>query len=151
MKILLAVDESPPSEEAVKEVGERSWPAGTVVRVLHVVEKFVPPAQELWYDAGGNLDRAREEIKHRAEEWMERMVETLRAHGLTLEVSMRDGDPKKAIVEEAKEWGADLIVVGSHGYTGVKRALLGSVSQAIVDHATCPVEVVHPRQTEQTE
>lgn len=52
-------------------------------------------------------------------------------------------------MDEAKEWGADLIVVGSHGYTGLKRMLLGSVSQAMVDHAPCPVEVIHPKKREE--
>ena len=65
VRVLLAIDESAASQEAVHEVLRRLWPADTTVRVLHVVEKFVPPAQELWYDAGGNLDQARQEIKAR--------------------------------------------------------------------------------------
>ena len=56
---------------------------------------------------------------------------------------MRDGEPGPAVVEEAKEWGADLIVVGSRGHTGLRRLLEGSVSHYVVDHAHCPVEVVH--------
>lgn len=148
MKLLLAVDDSPYSEEAVTEVGERSWPTDTTVRVLHAVEKFVPPAAELWYDAGGNLDRAREEVKQRAEEMVERVAERLRGCGLPVETVVRDGDPRKVIVDEAKDWSADLIVVGSHGYTALKRMLLGSVAQAILDHAPCSVEVVHHKQTE---
>ena len=59
---------------------------------------------------------------------------------------MRDGDPRSAIVDEAEEWGADLIVVGSHGYTGLKRWLLGSVAQSVVGHAPCSVEVVRRKQ-----
>ena len=51
MKILLAVTESASSESAVEEIRTRHWPPGTTVRVLHLVEKFVPPAQQLWYDA----------------------------------------------------------------------------------------------------
>jgi nucleotide-binding universal stress UspA family protein len=145
MKILLAVDESPTSEEAVNVVGGRSWEPGTTVRVLHVVEKFVPPAQELWYDAGGDLDRAREEVRGQAEELTDRVAGWLREQGLEAEAALRDGDPRSEIVEEAKEWGADLVVVGSHGRTGLKRVLLGSVSQAVVDHAPCPVEVIRPK------
>lgn len=148
MKILLAVDESPPSEEAVNTTGERNWEPGTVVRVLHAVEKFVPPAQELWHDAGGSPERAREQVREQARELTERVAGWLREQGLEAEAVVRDGDPRTAIVEEAKAWGADLIIVGSHGYTGLKRMLLGSVSKAVVDHAHCPVEVVREKQKE---
>ena len=143
MRVLLAVDESPCSEEAVNEVGERAWTADTIFRVLHVVEKFVPPAQELWHDAGGDLERAKGEMAERSKEIVERTAAWLREQGLNAETAMRDGDPRKVIVDEAKEWGADLIVVGSRGYAGIKRLLLGSVAQAVVDHAPCSVEVVH--------
>ena len=148
MKILLAVDESSYSEEAVNEMGEKSWPPDTTVRVLHVEEKFVPPAAELWHDAGGDIERAKGEVAERSKEMIERTAEWLRGQGLNAETVMRDGDPHKVIVEEAKEWGADLIVVGSHGYTGIKRLLLGSVAQAVVDHAPCSVEVVHKKHQE---
>jgi nucleotide-binding universal stress UspA family protein len=58
---------------------------------------------------------------------------------------VRRGDPRSVILEEAKEWDADLIVVGSHGYTGIKRLLLGSVAQSVVSHAPCSVEVVRQK------
>jgi nucleotide-binding universal stress UspA family protein len=52
------------------------------------------------------------------------------------------GSPRSAILEESENWKADLIVVGSHGYGPWQRFLLGSVSQAVVSHAKCSVEVV---------
>jgi len=52
------------------------------------------------------------------------------------------GPPRVVILDEAESWGADLIVVGSHGYRAWERFLLGSVSQSIVSHAECSVEVV---------
>lgn len=149
MKILLAIDDSIYSEEAVREVAARAWPPDTSVRVLHVVEKFVPPAAELWHDAGGNLERAHEEVRTRASQMLDRAAEELRSCGLTVETKVRDGDPRTTIIDEAREWSADLIVVGSHGYTGLKRLLLGSVAQAVVDHAPCTVEVVHQKQDEE--
>ena len=143
VKVLLAIDEEPCSEEAVNEVGSRQWEEGTVVRVLHAVGKFVPPAQELWHDAGGDLDQAKRVIKDRSTELTERVGEWLREQGLTVETAVRDGEPGPAIVEDAKEWGATLIVVGSRGHTGLRRLIEGSVSRYVVDHAPCPVEVVH--------
>jgi nucleotide-binding universal stress UspA family protein len=59
--------------------------------------------------------------------------------------------PKDAIVEEAERWGADLVLVGSHGYRGPARALLGSVSQAVATLAKCSVEIVRRRSAEDGE
>ncbi|MFN2513942.1 MAG: universal stress protein [Pyrinomonadaceae bacterium] len=146
MRVLLAIDESAPSQEAVNEVLRRLWPPDTTVRVLHAVGKFVPPAQELWYDAGGNLEQARQEIKDRFQILVEETAKRLADHNLTTETSIREGEPGKAIVQEAKDWKADLIFVGSRGHVTVQRLLTGSVSHYVVDNALCPVEVVHQRQ-----
>ena len=143
MRVLLAVDEDAASEEAVNKVGERRWAEGTFVRVLHVVGNFVPPAQELWFDAGGDPDRAREEIRERSTELTERVGGWLREQGLAVETAVRDGEPGRAVVEEAKEWGADLVVIGTRGHGGLRRLLEGSVSRYVIDHAPCPVEVIH--------
>jgi nucleotide-binding universal stress UspA family protein len=148
MKILLAVDGSEHSAAAAEEVASRPWPQGATVRVLSAVGRVVPPATEVWYDAGGSLDRARQEIEKRAEQLTAGVAERLRASGLTAEATVRDGDPRSVIVDEAGEWDADLVVVGSHGYTGLKRLLLGSVAQSVVAHAPCSVEVVRKKRQE---
>jgi general stress protein 26/nucleotide-binding universal stress UspA family protein len=145
MKILLAVDDSPYSSEAVREVAVRTWPPGTAVRVLSAVEDIPPPAAELWYDAGGSLEIANQELTERFEQLTRRTADSLSAAGLNAEPLVRHGDPRSVIVEEAKEWGADLIILGSHGFTGLKRLLLGSVAQSVVSHAPCSVEVVRPK------
>ena len=147
MRILLAVDGSEYSEEAVRAVAGRPWPEGTQVRVLTAVGSAAPPAAELWYDAGGSLERARQEMTTRAEQLAAGVAETLRASGLTVESVVRIGEPRSVIVDVAGEWDADLIVVGSHGYTGLKRWLIGSVAQSVVSHAPCSVEVVRRKQT----
>ncbi len=54
--------------------------------------------------------------------------------------------PKLAVLDEAKKWGAHLIVVGSHGRRGLERLLLGSVSEAVAMHAHCSVDVIRLRQ-----
>jgi nucleotide-binding universal stress UspA family protein len=149
MKILLAVDESEYSAAAAEAVATRPWPSGTTVRVLTAVETVTPPATELWYDAGGSLERARQELTTRAGQLTAGVAETLLAGGLKVETAIRDGEPRSVIVDEARDWPADLIVIGSHGYTGLKRWLLGSVAQAVVAHAPCSVEVVRKKPTEE--
>ena len=150
MKIVLAVDGSQYSADAAEAVAARPWPPETVIRVLSAVEDVTPPAAELWYDAGGSLERTRQEMTTRAERLTTGIAETLRASGLTAETALRYGDARSIIVDEAKEWDADLIVIGSHGYTGLKRLLLGSVAQSVVSHAPCSVEVVRGKQQEET-
>jgi nucleotide-binding universal stress UspA family protein len=149
MKILLAIDGSEYSAAAVEAVATRPWPSGTMVRVLNAMEPIVPPAAELWYDAGGNLERARQELTTHAEQLTAGVAETLRASGLSVETAILNGDPRSAIVDEAERWSADLIVIGTHGYTGIKRWLLGSVAQAVVSHAPCSVLVVRKKPAEE--
>jgi len=61
---------------------------------------------------------------------------------LRITTEIHKGYAKRVILDEAEQWGANLIVLGSHGYSGFKRLLLGSVSQAVATHAKCSVEIV---------
>ena len=146
MKILLAIDNSEYSAEAVKEIAVRPWPPGTIVRVLSVVAPVTPPATELWYDAGGSLERVQQEMSKRANELTMSTAKKLEGKGFTVETTVRDGDPRSEIVDEVENWSADLIVLGSHGYSGIKRFLLGSVASSVVSHAPCSVEVVRRKE-----
>lgn len=146
MKILLAVDNSEYSTEAIKEIATRPWPPDTIVRVLSVAESVTPPATELWYDAGGSLERVQQEMNKRATELTVGVAKKLEGKGMTVETFVRDGDPRSEIVDEARDWASDLIVLGSHGYTGIKRFLLGSVALSVVSHAPCSVEVVRRKE-----
>jgi nucleotide-binding universal stress UspA family protein len=148
MKILLAVDESAYSGEAVRAVAERPWPRGTTIRVLSVVERFVPlisPAAQVPYDTAGSFQQVREQRAQTAKDLTSKVASSLTDKGLATEPAVREGDPRSVIVDEAKDWPADLIVVGSHGYTGITGWLLGSVAQSVVSHAPCSVEVVRGR------
>ena len=142
MRILLAVDHSEYSAEAIEEVAIRPWPPNTIVRVVSVVEPLTPPASELWYDAGGSLERVHQDLNKRVNELAMSVAGKLEGKGLIVETSIRQGDPRSEIVDEARDWSADLIILGSHGYTGIKRFLLGSVALSVVSHAPCSVEVV---------
>lgn len=151
MKLLLAVDNSKYSAEVIKEVTRRLWPPKTIVRVLSVVEPVPPPAAELWYDASGSLERARQEMVKHAKELTRKASERLKRKGLKVELVVREGDARSEIVDEAQKWSADLVVLGSHGYTGIKRLLLGSVASSVVSHAPCSVEVVRRKQPKKSQ
>lgn len=146
MKILLAIDGSPCSEAAVKEVATRPWPASSHVKVLSVATvpqpnapdplHIVQPMRLEW------LKRERAQLRELVDRAVAWLRENAGEKSLQIETAVIDGTPKAVIIEEAEWWGADLIVVGCHGYGSMKRFLLGSVSQAVAIHASCSVEIV---------
>ncbi len=73
-------------------------------------------------------------------------MELLRAHGLNARLRIRHGGVGSEIIEEAREWPADLIILGTHGRGAIQRAIHGSVSDYVMHHALCSVEVVRARQ-----
>jgi nucleotide-binding universal stress UspA family protein len=81
-------------------------------------------------------------VKSEAEQNLGRYAEPLRAKGLTVEVIVREGYPATVIEEEAVELQADLIVIGTHGLSGLKHLLLGSIAERVVQKSHCPVLTV---------
>jgi nucleotide-binding universal stress UspA family protein len=144
MKILVAVDNSPFSQAAVDEVARRPWPSGTTIRVLSVFQPYVPPVTEFSI-AAATMEEIRAQEERTASGLTSRAADVLNATGWPVETVVLEGEPRAVIVDEAAKWEADLIVVGSHGRSGLKRWLLGSVAQSIVAHAPCSVEVVRRR------
>lgn len=147
MKLLVATDGSECSIAAVRSIAQRPWPAGSQVRVISVIP-VIPgvggsdPVSPLYLpsDMFGTLQ---EEARRRAEEAVARASKILREAGMPpVQSAFPIGDARPVILDEAKEWGADLIVAGSHGYRGVDRLMLGSVSESVAMHAHCSVEVI---------
>jgi nucleotide-binding universal stress UspA family protein len=144
MRILLATDGSDFSAAAARSIAARPWPADTAVRIVSVVERTVAAA-DTWYAAGAVAERVREDNTKKSEEAVSAAREIIASAGIKTETAVLDGSPKKRIVEEARASDAHLIVVGSHGRRGLKRYLLGSVSEAVAMHAHCSVEVIRDR------
>jgi nucleotide-binding universal stress UspA family protein len=144
MKILLAIDGSAPSQMAIDEVAHRPWPSTSTLRILSVIRPFTPPATEIVL-AAATFEEIRQRQAEDAEQLTRQAAKRITARELSVETAVREGDPRTAIVDDADEWQADLIVVGSHGRTGLTRLVMGSVAQAVVAHAHCSVEVVKRR------
>jgi nucleotide-binding universal stress UspA family protein len=151
MKILLAVDGSPCSETAIDEVARRPWPVDTQMRVVSIVETPAPLVADPQLMASSYFEEAEKICRRQAEDAVKLAAAKLGSgqNGDPLvSTQVLNGSAKRTIVEEAEAWGADLIVVGSHGYRSWERMLLGSVSQAVAAHAKCSVEIVRCRKTE---
>ena len=145
MKILLALDGSPYSNAAIESVAKRSYQANAEVRIISVYptssglfEMNQDAVLRKYYAEidQSSLESAKEITKEAARTLQEKNPKLLIS---TVEVG---GSAKRMILEEAKSFGADLIILGAHGYGRVEGFLLGSVSQSIMLHAKCSVEVV---------
>jgi nucleotide-binding universal stress UspA family protein len=146
MKILLPIDHSAFSQQALRSVASLVRPKGNQVRVLHVIEH---PAA---YFSAAMIPRV---VKHTARVERDRLAEALvlvnraaaklRRAGLEAEGLVESGNAGSVILDHANKWGADLIVVGSHGLRGLRRVLMGSVSAAVIRDAKCSVQVVRIR------
>ena len=148
MKILLAVDGSSCSDLAVEEVARRPWPEGSSIKVLTTFELPSPPTPEGWALPANYFEDMDVALRKQAQNIVDRAITTLKPKidkTIAIDAQIIPGPPRSVILDEAETWGADLIVVGSHGYRAWERFLLGSVSQSVVSHAKCSVEVVRCR------
>ena len=140
MKVLIGVDDSPHSIAAIGYVARATWPKTAKFLVLSSVSPiFVGPGENVATDAIGQLMEDQEKY-HR--EIAKGAAARLKEAGLTAEARMVVGDPRATLLDTAAKERADLIVVGSHGRTGIKKLLLGSVASHVVTHASCSVLVV---------
>lgn len=151
MKILLATDGSECSAKAVRAAAQQPWPKGTVFKVISVqdvVDAANPPETTSLVPiiSPSLIEELTIEGRKRAELAVEAAKEMLEKAGQDqLEPpAMPPGEPRSWILDTARNWGADLIVVGSHGRRGLDRLILGSVSEAVAVHAHCSVRVVRP-------
>ena len=139
MKILIGIDDSKSSGDVLRAIARQFRTEDTNVRVLHVLQPIVPSAPPQM--APGYAPEL-EDQKKGVRELVERVAKELRSAGFTVDTAVEVGDIRERIIDSASEWGADLIVVGSHGRRGIQRFLLGSVAEFVARHAKCSVEIV---------
>lgn len=143
MKILVAVDEAQLAGDLVRAMVTVLRAESTEVRVLHVLQPVsTSPPPQMAADYAPELESQKQE----RQELVQQVAAQLRDGGFQVEgARVEIGDVKQTIVDSAEQWGADLIVLGSHSRTGIQRLLLGSVAEGVVRHAKCSVQVVRQR------
>ena len=136
-KILIAVDSSEYAMKAAKKGLELAHQLNAKAALLFVVDKS---------EAMGNIDagilpaEALIVLKKEAEQTLDELAEMYNGKGLMK--FMPEGHPTEDIIKTAETWEADLIVLGTHGRTGLRHLLMGSIAEHIVRHSKIPVMIV---------
>lgn len=148
-KILLATDGSEEATLAARTAIDLAKTGDSELHVVYVVHR----AEELRQPEGLGFGSvvSQEELKRMGEAMLGKLVRQIEdAGGNIAQAHLRQGRADEKIVAQAEEVGAGLIVLGSRGLGGLRRALMGSVSDSVVRHAHCPVMVVRLEKSETT-
>jgi nucleotide-binding universal stress UspA family protein len=140
-RILVPVDFSEHATPMIEWAVHLAKEHGSTILLLHVYHlpvefqqlegAYLPP--DFWSN-----------VKSEAEQQLAHHADEIRGRGLAVEGIVREGYPATVIVDEAEALSADLIVIGTHGHTGLKHLLLGSIAERVVQRAPCPVLTVKP-------
>ncbi len=136
-KIICPLDFSPGSDNALKRARELARALGAELELVHVYQLSAFSIPE----AGMTLDYI-EILKKQAQKALDEHSAQLREPGLRVSTRLLEGDPPHVIVKLAQETPGSMLVLGSHGRTGFRRLMLGSVAEQVVRAATVPVLTV---------
>jgi len=141
-RVLLATDGSDASTTAARAIAETSWPENTEVRVVSAVNPMIYSLEEIGLIGGTGTDEA-----HRA---IGNAVHALSGAPLKVSAEVIAGRAARQIIERAKHWEADLIVLGTNERRGLSRLLFGSTSAAVAKRAHCSVRVIRGKEVSRT-
>ena len=149
IRILVATDGSEFALAALRSVANRPWPAGSVARVISVPE-FILIKDPSYLETHEVNDLGKAALDD-AKLSIAAGVGILSASGLQVcsDVPVEEDRPYRVILNEAENWQADLIVLGSHGWSGFDRVIMGSVSETVAFQASCSVEVIRRADSEE--
>jgi len=134
-RILVPVDFSDAARPVVDYARDMARDRGAVLTLLHVIGIPVAPFDPAYGVAAD--PRMLLELQSGAERKLAEMAGAI--EGVEVRIRVATGAPSREIVREAREWKADLIVIGTHGRTGLRHVFLGSVAENVVRLAPCPV------------
>lgn len=142
MKIVMGIDDSPHSRAALDWAKQMQWLPGTRFVLVSAVPSEVMPFA-LRVPGGAFIEPELDDGRIRAhQDLLARAEKEFQAARLDTTALITHGDPREVIVRTAERENADLVIVGSHGRTGVPKLLMGSVASHVVTHAPCTVLVI---------
>jgi nucleotide-binding universal stress UspA family protein len=155
MKILIGYDGSPSAQDALQDLARAGLPRKARVRVISALNPWMPPdffstrepEMKAWYSAAYARALAEAEAtEERARKLGGRAAAILRRFhpGWSIAVEPALGMPDHALLTKADAWKPDLVVMGTHGRSGMAGLLVGSVSQKVLHHARCAVRIGRP-------
>ncbi|PEN15219.1 hypothetical protein CRI94_02760 [Longibacter salinarum] len=133
--ILVPVDLSSATEEVIERAARAAKIFNASVELFHIIERVsLPPAYGVGAPA---LDT--EAIERRAHKFLEEQASALENSGISVRVNVQSGHAATSILERVESDRPGLVVIGTHGFRGIKRAILGSVAEQVIRHAESPV------------
>ncbi len=142
-KILCPVDFSDASRKAVRYAHEFAKGMGANLFLLNVVEP-----RPMAVDMSLSYVPLEEDLEKAAREDLEEIIKAEREQGVEVDADVQIGTPSEVILEKADELDVNLVILGSHGKTGLSRLLMGSVAESVVRKAKCPVLIVKAEEKE---
>jgi len=139
-RILVPTDGSAGSTHVALQAIDLAEQYGATLYALYVVDD----------DTSRLLPGGGDELRDRGRRAVDRVATLAESHDVEAVTETREGDPAGTILDYAGEVGADVIVAGTHGRSGVERRLIGSVAERLVRHADCPVMTVRLPGTDET-
>lgn len=140
-RILIPTDGSDPTKPAVEMALDLAEAHSAMLHVLFIVDQ--PTSVSGMGEGFSGLDDLLEALEERGHQATGAIVEQAKERDIESTAAVRRGNPHDDILSYADEHEIDVIVMGTHGRTGVKRALLGSVTENVVRHSAIPVLTVH--------
>lgn len=150
-RILLPTDFSECGNYALSYAASLARTFKASITCLNVIEPIVPTVGYSGMTEPLPIADIADQLEDSAERELPKLAECEECAGLDVEELVVHGEAASEIVRVAKERDVDLIVISSHGRTGLGRILFGSTAEAVVRHAACPVLVVKPPQDEESE
>ncbi len=146
MKVIVALDESPYSNNVIEAVLHKKWPKDTQLKLLTVLEPIC--CEE---DTGPESASLICELRDRRKKACARLCERVRHRieyalpEVVVHTEIREGLPRTEIVNAAVEWSSDKILIGAHGKDVCPHNLLGSVSRSVASQAPCSIEIIRAK------
>lgn len=145
--ILIAIDESDTSMQAFDEAIKLSKVHHAKLRIVHIANEFYAP----YVGTGVDYEKLEASFKEYGQKFLDKMLAIAREHNKDSEAHLLEINPSQEkvpekIIEAAKNWPADLIVIGTHGRRGYQHLLLGSVAEGVIRNAPMPVLLIRDKQ-----